>query len=535
MADTRVPEGSGQLDLGWPCPTSDQMREIDRDAIEKRGLPGRVLMENAGRAVAEAVRQRYSTTRRPLVLCGSGNNGGDGFVVARVLRETLPGCVPTLACFGSRERHSPETAANYELVATEGVRCLHAPDLEQIEELLQGADLLIDALFGVGLTRGIEGPLAELVSRLNEVDLPTLAVDVPSGVCATTGRVLGVALHADVTVTIGLPKLGLVVVPTPGSLCVADIGFPRESYRAVPVRATLLDESAIARHLPQRAAHAHKGSFGHCLIVGGSLGKTGAPLLAARGAMRAGAGLVTVAVPETLLGTVAAQSLEAMTLALPDVGCGALAARAASEVEGELASRSVLVIGPGLGTSEETRTAVRAILDAAARPVVVDADALNAIGEELEALRSTYPRVLTPHPGEAARLLGCNVPDLQADRVAAAREIARRSGAHVVLKGARTLVAAPDEGIWINPTGGPGLAAGGSGDVLAGVLGALLAQGLDTPVAASVGVFLHGRSGERRAVGLLAREVADGIPDVWQALLSSRECRRLNGPLVSLF
>jgi len=522
--------------FGWPCPTALQMGEIDRHAIEKCGIPSRVLMETAGRAVADAIRSRYPFTRAPLILCGSGNNGGDGFVVARVLTELLPGCTARVATWGDVSSASPETRANYELLAQVGVECIATPDTDRLRGLVEASDVVVDALFGVGLSRPLEGRLAQVVKTVGSIECPRVAVDVPSGICATSGRALGVALDADLIVTLGLPKLGLAIRPPDGSrVLLADIGLPRSSCESVGPRATLLTARAVSKLLPARDPGAHKGRFGHCLVVGGARGKTGAPLLSARAALRGGTGLLTLAVPETVQAWVAPALPEAMTLGLPDLGAGSLAAGAGDLVVQALAERDALVIGPGLGLEPDTRRAVELALDQSSVPAVVDADALNVFAGKPEALRSEAPRILTPHPGEAARLLGSSVPEVQADRVAAALELARRSGAVVVLKGPRSLIARSDGRLLINPTGGPGLAAGGSGDVLAGLTGAMLAQGLDVLEAAAVAVFLHGRAGEVRAMGLLAREVADAVPDVWQALATAQECAHAEGPLVPLF
>jgi len=524
-----------ELALGWPCPTADQMRAIDRDAIEKRGIPARLLMENAGRAVAQAIRRRYPHVERPLVLCGSGNNGGDGLVVARALHESDSRIEPCVVTYGSAQNRSRETAANLELWLQGRGPVVHAPSGERLRELLGAADLVVDALFGVGLSRPIEGEIADAIAAANEALAPRVAIDVPSGLCSDSGRTLGARMEADLIVTLGLPKLGLALRPLPDcALWIADIGFPRDSRDAIRVPQWWLTPDAVARRLPERPIDGHKGTFGHVLIVAGSEGKTGAAALSARGALRAGAGLVTVATPRATQPILAMQLLEAMTFPLRDVGEGIVKEGVVPELLAQLATRDVLVIGPGLGTAATTALCVRHLLAQTDRPAVVDADALNSFEGDPESLRGPGPRILTPHPGEAARLLRCSVPELQDQRADAARTLAARSEAFVVLKGARSLIAAPDGRLVINPTGGPGLASGGSGDVLSGVLGALIAQGLDAFDAAVVGTYLHGRAGELRSVGLLAHEVADRIPRVWQELLRSSESARDGGPLVPL-
>jgi ADP-dependent NAD(P)H-hydrate dehydratase / NAD(P)H-hydrate epimerase len=503
----------------WACPTAAQMREIDRDAIEKRGLPGRLLMENAGRAVARAVRQRFPSARRPLVVCGAGNNGGDGFVVARALAAEQDVC-PTVVSLGDPARHSRETRDNFEqLVRSERLILLETRDLAAIRECAERADLLIDAVFGVGLSRPVEGELCEVLEMLAGLPLPKVAVDVPSGVSSDTGRALGVEVPADLIVTFGFPKLGLALRPLAAEVWVAEIGFPPASLAAAGVRQWMLRPEGAAALLPERPLEGHKGTFGHLLVVAGSEGKAGAAILAAHAALRSGVGLVTLAAPRAVYPILAAKLSEAMTLPLADAGRGVLLDSALDVLVAEGRTRDALVIGPGVGRDASTERAVRDLLAVFAGPALVDADALNAFEGRAEELRGGLgPRVLTPHPGEAARLLDCETAEVQSDRAAAARELAQRTQACVVLKGARSAIATPDGTLLINPSGGPALAAGGSGDVLSGVIGALLAQGLPPLDAAALGAYLHGRAGEGALMGRLASEVADGIPRAWHEL-----------------
>jgi NAD(P)H-hydrate epimerase len=507
---------------GWPCPTAEQMRRIDGDAIAERGLSGRLLMENAGRAVAEAVKRLAPAARRPLVVCGGGNNGGDGFVIARVLREWDSRVEPTVLALGDPARRSEEARANFELLRSSGVEAVLAAEKE-LDPLLARCDLVIDALFGVGLSRAVEGPAAELLGALSRASLPVLAVDLPSGISSDLGEPLGPWLRPDWTVTLGLPKLGLAVRPQPGEVWVADIGLPALSLDAAGVHQHVWTAATAARHVPARPVLAHKGSFGHVLVVGGSEGKTGAAVLAAEGALRTGAGLVTVAAPRALNAVFEAKLTEAMTLVYEDAGRACLVQSALSELLDAAAQRDVLVIGPGVGAAPETRAAVAALLSASPGPAVVDADALNAFAGRPEALAAEGARVLTPHPGEMGRLLGRENSRVQADRVGAARELAQRADAVAVLKGARTVVAAPDGEVRVNPTGGPALASGGTGDVLAGAIAALLGQGLAPFDAATLGAWLHGRAGDRHGPLALAGDVARAIPLVLEELRAGAE------------
>ena len=507
---------------GWPCPTAEQMRRIDADAIQERGLPGRLLMENAGRAVADAVRRLAPSARRPLVVCGGGNNGGDGFVIARVLREWDTAREPTVLALGDPARRSDEARANFELLMSCGVDVVLGLEKE-LEPLLARCDLVIDALLGVGLSRAVEGQAAEVLRVLARAPLPVLAVDLPSGISSDDGAALGPSLRPDWTITLGLPKLGLAVRPQPGEIWVADIGLPALSLQATGVHQHVWIPETAARHLPARPASAHKGSFGHVLVIGGSEGKTGAAVLAAEGALRAGAGLVTVAAPRALNAVFEAKLTEAMSLVYEDGGRACLLESAVDELLLAAAQRDVLVLGPGVGSAAETQAAVGALLAASPVPAVVDADGLNAFTGRPEGLVAEGARVLTPHPGEMGRLLGRESAEVQADRVAAARELARRAQAVTVLKGARTVIAAPDGQVRVNPTGGPALASGGTGDVLAGVIAALLGQGLGPLDAATLGAWLHGRAGDRHGPLALASDVARAVPRVVEELRAGAE------------
>jgi len=519
---------------GWPCPTGAEMRAIDGDAIARLGIPSRTLMESAGRAVAEAFANDYPEKRRPLVACGAGNNGGDGYVVARVLAEQGRGVTPRVLELPDLSRQSPESKANRDLVVAAGIECLAAADERAVRAALAGCDSVVDAVFGVGLTRPVEGAAALLLRELAASGLPILAVDVASGASSDSGLPLGFALEPELIVTLGLPKLGLALQPSAARILVADIGLPADSVSRAGIRAHLLTRAAARALLPPRPLAGHKGTFGHVLIVGGALGKTGAALLAAHGALRAGVGLVTLAAPASLVPIFASQLAEAMCLVLSDSRPGELSAAHAPDIRREAEARDTLVLGPGMGQTPAARSLARVLATQVGVPAVIDADALNAFAGDLDSLRAPAPRILTPHPGEAARLLGSDTQAVQADRPGAARLLAIRAQAVVILKGARTVVANPAGELSINPTGGPGLAAGGSGDVLAGVTGALLARGLAAWDAARLGVYLHGLAGDLGpAQGGLASELAARLPAAWQSLAAT-ESRDVTGTLVPL-
>lgn len=500
-----------------PVVSAAEMRALDRATIEDIGIPAFTLMETAGRAVAHVAMEMLpeggdAGLAHVAVVCGPGNNGGDGFVAARVLRDLGVEAAVYLAV--SRSSIRGDAAAHLAVYERAGglVRMLDTPQtLGELGDAVAGAALAIDALFGVGLSRPLEGHFADLVSLFNHAPR-RLAVDIPSGLDADTGRVLGVTVEADVTVTMGALKIALAGAPGfahCGAVDVADIGIPSGVLATQAVRAGLVEEADVARWLPHARLLDHKGRRGHVVIIGGMPGMRGAGRLCANAALRAGAGLVTLATA----GEVAADD-SVMTRAL------------ATNVGELLANKSAIVIGPGLGQSEPAAGWVGEVL-ASGVPAVLDADALNLVAGIAEAVKQAAgPIVLTPHPGEAARLLGTTVPEIEADRLAAARALATRTHAVVVLKGARTIVCdgtLEDDHCSINPTGGPELATGGSGDVLAGVIGALLAQGLPAADAARAGVYVHGLAGEQLAVehgrrGVISSDLPVAIAGVLKAL-----------------
>jgi NAD(P)H-hydrate epimerase len=508
------------------------MGQMDREAIEKQGIPGRLLMENAGRAVASVIRSRFPKSQRPLVVCGGGNNGGDGYVVARVLRDWDDRIAPLVIALGEPDQHSPEAKENLDLILNSDIELIEKPGSKDLEFALNHCDLVVDAVLGVGLSRPVKQPLLDTLQVLRKIRRPQLAVDLPSGVSSDTGVAMGVELEPTVIVTLGLPKLGLAVRPFDAEIWVADIGLTRTALQACPVQQHLLTRSAAGALLPPRPMTGHKGTFGHVLLVAGSEGKTGAAVLAAQGALRAGAGLVTVACPRALNPILEMKLTEAMTLVIDDQGEGRLGRDALEPLKQASAERDVLVVGPGLGLHEATVHLLESFLRDLRQPAVVDADGLNAFAGRPEALRGAGARILTPHPGEAGRLLQRSVAEIQADRVAAVRELAERADAVVVLKGARSLVASPEGELLVNPTGGPGLASGGTGDVLSGVIAGLLSHGLSPFDAGGAGVFLHGLAGDLGpSVGEVAGAVCERIPDAWSVVLAPEEAGDSREPL----
>jgi NAD(P)H-hydrate epimerase len=502
-----------------------QMREADRRTIEDIGIPSLVLMENAGRQVVAAMESFFPdlAERRIAVISGKGNNGGDGFVVARTLHQR--GVDVSVFVVGQIAEIKGDARVNVEILGRLGVTVVEVADEGQWElhfSEISSHDLIVDALFGTGLKAALSGIYETVIGDINGSAIPVVSVDLPSGMSADTSDLIGDCVEATMTVTLGAPKLPLILPPAEqksGEVVIADIGIPAEIFEALDgPRVELLTRDHIRPLITPRAAEAHKGDFGRVLIVAGSRGKTGAAILAAQGALRSGAGLVTVASPRGCIPIIAAHAPEYMTEGLDETVAGTVDFAAAEYVLGLPAD--VMALGPGLGRGEAVATFVRELLENGASPIVLDADALNAFADEPAALVGREGRdvIITPHPGEMARLVGCTVEDVQADRIGMARDFASAHRVYVVLKGYRTLVATPDGKIFVNPTGSPGMATGGTGDVLAGMLAAWLAQILDAEAACRVAVYVHGAAGEladadEGEVSMIAGDLASHIGD----------------------
>jgi hydroxyethylthiazole kinase-like uncharacterized protein yjeF len=494
--------------------TASEMRELDRRGIEDLGIPSLVLMENAGRTTYQILRREFPDLDGEVaVLAGRGNNGGDGFVVARYLaNDGLPVAVFLL---GRQDQVGGDARVNLEILARLGAEILEVATEEELNAILPRlarADLLVDALLGTGLDKPVTGLMAVLLEKIRHFRAPILSVDLPTGLSADTGEVLGRAVAADVTVTFGWPKIGQIVPPGRdfvGRLWQVDIGLPPESAQGV--KTELAEASGMRLLLPSRPFGSHKGTYGHLLVLAGSEGKTGAAALAAEGGLRAGAGLVTLGIAASLNDIMEVKITEAMTLPLPEAGeARALGREAFAPIREFLRDKDVLALGPGLGTHPETRELVRRLVQELPHPMVVDADGVNALAAADAVFPAAGPRILTPHPGEMARLVGNTVPEVQDHRLEMAREAAAKLNVVLVLKGAQTVVADPAGRVSLNPTGNPALASGGTGDVLTGLIGGYLAQGLSPWDAARLGVYLHGLAADYFAGNLGPRSLIAG-------------------------
>ena len=508
-----------------PILTAAETAELDRQT-EARGTSVMTLMERAGLAVATAAAELAGGTygRRAVVVCGKGNNGGDGLVAARHLARWGMG-VDVLMLAEPSSMAGP-AGANLEALARTGIPA-HTLDPSRLERALDRADVAVDAIFGTGFRGTPEGPHAAAMEALNGSGASVVSADIPSGVEGDSGAVRGPAVVADVTVTFGAPKVGLVLYPGAsfaGSLEVADIGFPQDLLTG---DLWLVEPDDVAGMLPSREPETHKRRTGVVLAVAGSRRMTGAPRLLAEGAYRAGAGLVTVAVPQGILTVVQASLAEAIFLPLPEGSAGSLAEEAWGVLEESVGDVGAVAVGPGLSTDDGTPALVRRVVRDCPVPLVIDADAINAFaGRPGELARRAAPAVLTPHAGEFARLFGMPADEVLADRVGLVRKAAAETACVVLLKGSRTVIASPDGEARVNPTGTPVLATGGTGDVLTGAIGAFLARGLSPLDAATAAAYVHGRAGrlagQRTGEGTMAGDVALALSEAVRVIREGR-------------
>ncbi len=510
--------------------TTSQMRELDRRTIEEGNTPGDVLMDRAGQGVADTVRRTAEVagfySPYVLLVAGRGNNGGDAFAAARHLKEMNYGVEVWLA--GAANEVKGDALKHLSRMRTAGVTLRELPTKEDWDDALDNrfvADVLVDGILGTGSSGPARGPAAGAIQYINRQsqDSLVIAIDLPSGLDGDTGVAEGDVVKADVTVTMGLPKRGLLepaALEYVGSVEVVDIGIPEEYLADLT-----LDESKELIHLqdlkplfPRRARAAHKGKFGHVLLIGGARGYAGAIAMAARAAMRSGAGLVTVLTPESIAGVVSGASLESMVVGVKETPAGTLSPEIWGEWKSRIDDFDALLIGPGLARNDHSLLLVRHVIRDCATPLVLDADAISVLeGQPHWVERAKCPVVITPHPGELARLFSQQVADIQKDRCGVAMACAKFTRATVVLKGAGTVIAQDGKPAQINMTGNPGMATGGSGDVLAGLLVGLLGQKLQPFDAARAAVYLHGRAGDMAAcrksqAGIVAGDLIDEIP-----------------------
>lgn len=497
--------------------TVEQMRDMDARAIAEYGIPDRILMENAGLAVFEVIRRRLGPIagKRFVVCCGLGNNGGDGLVVARKLHSN--GGAVTVVILGDPARYKGASAANLDLVEKASIAVRVKPKNAVLRAELAEAHCVVDALFGTGLTRPVGGAYKEAVECINGAHCPVVSVDIPSGVDGNTGAVWGVAVSADHTVTFGLPKLGNLLYPgygLGGALYVTHISFPPAIHQDPALAVEINRPPPLAPREPD----GHKGTFGDVLFVAGAGAYYGAPTFAALSCLRAGGGYCRLATPRSIVAQVASLAPEVVFLPQQETETGSLAAANLETLLHWGDKVDLAVVGPGVSLAPETQNLVLKLISALSCPLMVDGDGLTAAAADLEAVRSRgRETVLTPHPGEMARLCHCSVAEIKKDPVGLLVRTCSDLGCHIVLKGAHSLVGTPAGRVYVNPTGNSAMATAGSGDVLCGTIAAMFGLGLGWEDSVRAGVFVHGLAGDKAAAtlgadGVTARDIAAALP-----------------------
>ena len=548
--------------------TAKEMQKIDRLTIKEYGIAGTILMERAGLVVAKrinelffenegnrhkGIRHRGEDTKnreetKVIILAGSGNNGGDGLVVARILHNQGRGVTVFLSA--KPEDLKGAAAINYKSAVKFGVKIYPINKfLTSHFPLLTSHFLIVDAFLGTGLNKEVKPPLSEAIEKINKLKCPVVSIDIPSGISSDSGQIMGCAVKSQYTVTFGLPKRGHLLYPGAeytGKLYIEDIGFPQDLLKSEEIKVNLIEKSDAMKLIPERPRYSHKGTYGHVLLIAGSKGKTGAAFMSAKACLRAGAGLVTLGVPESLMNVFQSRVTEEMVLPLPDKGNGTLSYKAVNSILKFLNKKiNVLDIGPGISVDDEISKLVGALITESKVPLIIDADGINAIAGRTNVLKkSRVPVILTPHPGEMIRLLGQNTPSLtlpprgggqgwggdsqlqteiEKDRINTAISFAKKTKSYLVLKGVPTVIATPEGNAFINSTGNAGMASAGTGDVLTGMISAFLAQGLTPQDASMLGVYMHGKIGDIVAQkkgehSLIASDIINAIPAVFKTI-----------------
>jgi ADP-dependent NAD(P)H-hydrate dehydratase / NAD(P)H-hydrate epimerase len=516
--------------------TAEEMRIIDEKTMEHYGITGTTLMERAGLAVADRICGLFDKGK-VIVLSGGGNNGGDGIVAARILFSR--GWNVKVLLMTKEEKLGPGCLEQFRIAGKIGVPV-------EFRAVLNRRDLhsavIVDALLGTGLNQPVTQPLSEVISFLNNSEATVISIDIPSGISSDDGQVRGIAVSADYTVTFGLPKIGHFLHPGAeytGRLFVENIGFPAELLNSESLKTEVIEKKNTSFLVPERTRYSHKGDYGHVLIVAGSKGKTGAALMSAKACLRAGAGMVTLGVPETLVNVFQARVTEEMVLPLPDNGEGILSGKASAEILDFLDRKAdILAIGPGISAGSDIKELLVRLLPSVTAPMVLDADAINAIRGRKKIFSNTKaPVIITPHTGEFASLLAADKPtvepdtpgrsgyatEIEQDRLKAAVSFSKEKGLYLVLKGVPTVIAEPDGRAFINTSGNAGMATAGSGDVLTGIIAGLLGQGMNPVNASILGVYLHGLAGDIAAAekgmhSLIASDITDKISGAFAQL-----------------
>ncbi|MCK5695333.1 MAG: NAD(P)H-hydrate dehydratase [Desulfobacula sp.] len=509
--------------------TANQMQDMDKQTIESFGIPGLVLMENAGRSAVDFLLKKFKNikVKKIAVIAGRGNNGGDGFVIARYLMEK--GMKVNTFLLSSKEEIKGDAKVNMDLAQklcdrSHACSIIEIPDADTFKKLksrILHHDLFIDAILGTGLNSDVRGFFKDAIELINSSQQPVFSVDIPSGLHSDTGKPLGIAVKADATATFAFAKAGQLLYPGnsyTGDLEIIDIGIPKFIAQEKNIKLSLIEKKDIAACFSPRDVQSHKGSYGHLLVIAGSIGKTGAASLCANAAMRSGTGLVTLGIAKSLNKRIEAQVIEPMTHPLPEKEKGVLSDNCFDDIQTLLKEKQALAIGPGLGTRKGTKELVHKLIEKSNVPLIIDADAINCIAKKPEVLqKKKVPAILTPHPGEMARLCNMKPSDIQADRIGIASQFAKAHDVILVLKGAQTVISLTDGRSFICPTGNPGMASGGMGDVLTGMIAGFCAQGFSPEKASLAGVYIHGLcadilSKDIGAFGFVATNMIQMIP-----------------------
>jgi NAD(P)H-hydrate epimerase len=517
--------------------TADEMRSIDRKTIGEYGITGSVLMERAGLSVANNIKEIFNK-KKVLVLSGGGNNGGDGLVAARTLFKW--GWDVKVLMMSKKDKLSPDCLEQFK---TAERICVPVEVRTSLTEKDINGSVIVDALLGTGINKPVTSPISDVIEILNKSDVQVVSVDIPSGISSDNAQVMGEAVRADYTVTFGLPKIGHLIHPGAefsGKLFIEDIGFPEELLESDKLKTQTIENTDASILVPERTKYSHKGDYGHVLVLAGSRGKTGAAFMAARSCLRTGAGMVTIGVPESLSDIFQERVIEEMVLPLADSGNGTLSVKAFSDIIKFLTEKAdLLAIGPGLALSTDITNLLKKLLKTATVPMILDADAINSLSGDKNIFKNVKaPVILTPHPGEMARLLTQKSKvrskksdekiriKIKNDKINTAISFAKETGVYLVLKGAPTIISEPDGKVYINTTGNPGMATAGSGDVLTGMIAGFLAQGLNPLDASILGTYMHGLAGDSAASekgmhSLIASDIIDKIPSAFFSLKSN--------------
>lgn len=502
--------------------TNEEMKSIDQRAIEEFGIPAIILMENAAHAVVEEICLKFDKNSYVTVVSGKGNNGGDGFAIARQLFNK--GYTVKVYLVGDRGDFSEDAHVNFNILEAIGVEVEKIIDHRNTNELKYSvikSDLVVDALFGTGLNSGIFGIANEVIRIINENKNYVISVDIPSGVIGNDGNLAGTAVRADETIIISTPKYGNILHPGTeynGKIIIKSIGIPVEAKNSPEIKANLVTRDLVKTMIPKRNSNSHKGEYGKMCLVAGSYGMTGAAILTAKAALRSGLGLLKLIIPDSLNHIITSSVPEAITVPLSEMRKGIIGINHISKIIEESENSSVITIGPGCGNTAELSEVIRRVLEEVEIPIVIDADGLNALSKDVRWLltRKSSKVVLTPHVGEMSRLTGLEIEEIKKNKIEIAREYAEKWNVILVLKDSRTIIAKPDGEIYINYNGNSGMATAGSGDVLTGIISSFISQGLEIEDAAIAGVFIHCDAGDMAARdkgehGLLAGDIVDGL------------------------